>query len=89
MSITVCVICGESAEKAFPIGSFDEFKCPNCGYYSVNRHLIEEMETARQVFDTERTQQYLMSHSQSGQVPAITRIETTEHQLIVESTRKR
>jgi hypothetical protein len=89
MSITVCVVCGESAEKAFPVGSFDEFKCPNCGYYSVNRQLIEEMEAAKQVFDTERTQQYLMIQSQSDQVPAITRIETTKHQLIVESTRKR
>ena len=86
MSITICVVCGESAEKAYPVGSFDEFKCPNCGYYSVNRQLIEEMEAARQVFDTERTQEYLMSQSHSGQVPAITRIETTKHQLIVEST---
>jgi hypothetical protein len=88
MSITVCVVCGESAEKAFPVGSFDEFKCPNCGYYSVNRQLIEEMEAAKQVFDTERTQQYLMIRSQSDQVPAITRIEATKHQLIVESAKK-
>jgi predicted RNA-binding Zn-ribbon protein involved in translation (DUF1610 family) len=89
MSITVCVVCRESAEKAFPVGSFDEFKCPNCGYYSVNRQLIEEMAAARQVFDTGRTQHYLMIQSQPGQVPAITRIETTENQLIVENTRKR
>ncbi|MBK5301899.1 MULTISPECIES: hypothetical protein [Gammaproteobacteria] len=85
MSITVCVVCGDSAEKAYPVGSFDEFKCSNCGYYSVDRQLIDEMEAAGQVFDTERTQQYLMIHSQPGQVPAITRIETTKHQLIVES----
>lgn len=58
MSITVCVVCGDSAEKAYPEGSFDDSKCPNCGYYSVNRQLIEEMEAANQVFDTERTQQY-------------------------------
>jgi predicted RNA-binding Zn-ribbon protein involved in translation (DUF1610 family) len=88
MSITVCVICRESAEKAFPVTSFDEFKCPNCGYCSVNRQLIEEMTAARQVFDTERTQQYLLTHSHSDQVPAITRIETTKHRLIVESTGK-
>ena len=86
MSITVCVVCGESAEKAYPVGSFDEFKCPSCGYYSVDRQLIDEMEAADQVFDTERTQQYLMIHSRPGQVPAITRDETTKHQLIVEST---
>lgn len=89
MSITVCVVCGDSAEKAYPVGSFDEFKCATCGYYSVNRQLVEEMEAANQVFDTERTQQYLMIHSRSGQVPAITRIETTKHQLIVESSRKK
>lgn len=89
MSITVCVVCGDSAEKAYPVGSFDEFKCPSCGYYSVNRQLIEEMEAANQVFDTERTQQYLMIHSRPGLVPAITRIETTKHQLIVEGARKR
>ncbi|MGX1186726.1 hypothetical protein AB7M29_004405 [Pseudomonas sp. F-14 TE3623] len=89
MSFTVCVVCGDSAEKAFPVGSFDEFKCASCGYYSVNRQLIEEMEAANQVFDTERTQQYLMIHSRLGQVPVITRVETTKHQLIVESARKR
>ena len=88
MSITVCVVCGDSAEKAYPVGSFDEFKCATCGYYSVNRQLIEEMEAANQVFDTERTQQYLMIHSRSDQVPAITRIEATKHQLIVESSQK-
>ena len=27
MSITVCVVCGDTAEKAYPVGSFDEFKC--------------------------------------------------------------
>ena len=88
MSITVCLVCRESAEKAFPVTDFDEFKCPNCGYYSVNRQLIEEMTVAGQVFDTERTQQFLLIHSQSGKVPAITRIETTKHRLIAESTRK-
>lgn len=88
MSITVCLVCRESAEKAFPVTDFDEFKCPNCGYYSVNRQLIEEMTVAGQVFDTERTQQFLLIHSQSGEVPAITRIETKKHRLIVESTRK-
>jgi hypothetical protein len=86
MSIALCVICGDTAEKAYPVGSFDEFKCPNCGYYSVNGQLIEEMEAANQVFDTERTQQYLMIHSRPGLVPSITRDETTKHQLIVEST---
>ncbi|MGF6318778.1 hypothetical protein [Pseudomonas frederiksbergensis] len=89
MSITVCVVCGDSAEKAYPVGDFDEFKCASCGYYSVNRQLIEEMEAAKQIFDTERTQQYLMIHSQLGQVPVISRIETTKHQLIVEGARKR
>ncbi|NBB58915.1 hypothetical protein GVN18_06440 [Pseudomonas sp. ODNR1LW] len=82
MSITVCVVCRESAEKAFPVGSFDEFKCPNCGYYSVNRQLIEEMAAAKQIFDTERTQQYLKNQLRSDQVPAITRIEATKHELI-------
>ncbi|EJN16474.1 hypothetical protein PMI35_06738 [Pseudomonas sp. GM78] len=89
MSITVCVVCRESAEKAFPVGSFDEFKCPNCGYYSVNRQLIEEMAAAKQIFDTERTQQYLKIQLRSDQVPAITRIEATKHELISGSLRNR
>jgi predicted RNA-binding Zn-ribbon protein involved in translation (DUF1610 family) len=89
MSITVCVVCRESAEKAFPVGSFDEFKCPNCGYYSVNRQLIEEMTAAKQIFDTERTQQYLKNQLRSDQVPAITRIEATKHELISGNLRNR
>ncbi|WCM49139.1 hypothetical protein OH720_19280 [Pseudomonas sp. WJP1] len=89
MSITVCVVCRESAEKAFPVGSFDEFKCPNCGYYSVNRQLLEDMAAAKQIFDTERTQQYLKIQLCSDQVPAITRIEATKHELIAPNLRNR
>lgn len=89
MSITVCVVCRESAEKAFPVGSFDEFKCPNCGYYSVNRQLLEEMAAAKQIFNTERTQQYLKTQLQSDQVPAISRIEATRHDLIAADSRNR
>ena len=70
------------------MSNFDEFKCPNCGYYLVNRQLIEEMTVARQIFHAACTQQFLLTHSWSGQLPAITRIETTKHRLIVESTRK-
>ncbi|WP_421527144.1 hypothetical protein [Pseudomonas brenneri] len=89
MSITVCVVCHESAEKAFPVGSFDEFKCPNCGYYSVSRQLLEEMAAAKQIFDTERTQQYLKIQLRSDQVPAISRIEATKHELIAANLRNR
>ncbi|GAB6405873.1 hypothetical protein [Pseudomonas sp. MHK4] len=86
MSITVCVVCRESAEKAFPVGSFDEFKCPNCGYYSVNRQLLEEMAIAKQVFDTERTRQYLKTQLRADPVPAITRTEAAKHELIAAKT---
>jgi hypothetical protein len=89
MSITVCVVCRESAEKAFPVGGFDEFKCPNCGYYSVNRQLLVEMVAAKQIFDTERTQQYLRTRLRSDQVPAISRTEATEHELIAANVRNR
>jgi hypothetical protein len=89
MSITVCVVCRESAEKAFPVGSFDEFKCPNCGYYSVNRQLLEEMAAAKQTFDTERTQQYLKTRLRSDPVPAISRAEAAEHELIAANERNR
>ncbi|CAN7564803.1 hypothetical protein [Pseudomonas umsongensis] len=89
MSITVCVVCRESAEKAFPVGSFDEFKCPNCGYYSVNRQLLEEMAAAKQIFDTERTQHYLKIQLRSDQVPSISRIEATKHELIAANSRNR
>ncbi|WP_347906011.1 hypothetical protein [Pseudomonas purpurea] len=87
MSITVCSVCGESAEKACPVGDFDDLKCPHCGRYSVNRKLIEEMTAMRQRFHILRTQQYLAIHSRSGRVPALDRLEATIHELIVASPR--
>lgn len=89
MSISVCVVCSGSADKAYPVGNFDEFKCPVCGRYSVNRNLLNQMATAKRVFHTARTQQYLVTHSQFGQVPAITEVEATIHQLIVDRSGNR
>ncbi|RON05235.1 hypothetical protein [Pseudomonas brassicacearum] len=89
MSINVCVVCSGSADKAFPVGSFDEFKCPDCGRYSVNRNLLNQMAAAKRVFHTARTQQYLVIHSRFDQVPAIDELEATMHQLIVERSSNR
>lgn len=86
MGVAFCVVCGGRAEKAYPVGSFDDFKCPDCGYYSVNRTLLEEMAASRQVFHVERTRRFLAVNSASGGVPAIDRLEATKHQLITGRT---
>lgn len=89
MSVSVCAVCSGSADKAYPVGSFDEFKCPVCGRYAVNRNLLEQMTAAKRVFDTARTQQYLATRSQFDQVPVITEVEATMHQLIVDRSGNR
>jgi hypothetical protein len=84
MSISVCAVCSGTADKAYPVGSFDDFKCPDCGRYSVNRQLLEDMERANRVFHLVRTQQYLATQSRSGQVPTISQLEASIHQLTID-----
>ena len=89
MSVSVCAVCSGSADKGYSVGNFDDFKCPSCGRYSVNRHLLEEMEKTNRVFHTARTQQYLVIQSRSGQVPSISQPEASIHQLIVDRSSNR
>lgn len=82
MNFTVCVICKGRVEKGYPVGHFDDFKCSDCGFYSVNRTLLGEMATSKQQFNVERARHYIAIRSKLGSVVAIDRLEATVHQLI-------
>ena len=82
MSVTVCVLCRGRAEEGYPVGNFNDFKCTECGFYSVNRTLLAEMAASKQRFNVERARQYIAIRAKSGSVVAIDRLEATTHQLI-------
>ena len=82
MSVTICVICRGRAEEGYQVGHFVDFKCPDCGFYSVNRTLLRELDQSKQRFNVERARHFIAVHSKSGSVAAIDRITATSHQLI-------
>ena len=82
MSVTVCVLCRGRAEEGYPVGNFNDFKCTECGFYSVNRTLLAEMGASKQRFNVERARQYIAIRANSGSIAAIDRLEATTHQLI-------
>lgn len=82
MGVTVCVVCRGQAEEGYQVGHFVDFKCPDCGFYSVNCTLLREMEQSKLRFNVERARHFIAVHSKSGSVAAIDRIGATFHQLI-------
>lgn len=83
MSTVNCIACGGKAEKAPEVTNFDDYHCPQCGRYSVNRSLIEEMKKAGKQFHPQRVRQLLAASSRTGVIPVITHIEVAVHGLIV------
>ncbi|MHA6195567.1 hypothetical protein ACX3YG_14475 [Pseudomonas wadenswilerensis] len=77
-----CVICRSAAGQMVPVAGFVGISCSQCGDYSINEQLVQDLAKARRTFNVVRAQTWLAISRKSGVIPTITALDVSIHGLV-------
>jgi len=67
-----CLICQAAARIVHALGDWSEVKCSaGCGHFRVSANLVAKMKFKSELFDVERTRQWLAMARREGPAPLI------------------